>query len=34
MIAITINDEAFLALAPKPWIPSAKIVGNIIDMKK
>ncbi len=34
MIAITMYDEARLARAPSPKIPSAKIVGNMIDMKK
>src|SRR6202011_4976998 len=34
MIAITMNDDAFFAHRPRPKIPSAKIVGNMIDMKK
>ena len=34
MIAMTMNAEAFLARAPRPKMPSAKIVGNMIDMKK
>ena len=34
MMAMTIKAEAFLARAPSPKIPSAKIVGNMIDMKK
>ena len=34
MIAITMYADAFLARAPSPKIPSAKIVGNMIDMKK
>jgi len=34
MIAITMNEDAFLAREPSPWMPSAKIVGNMIDMKK
>ena len=33
-IDITIKDEAFFVFAPKSLIPSANIVGNIIDMKK
>lgn len=33
-IAITINDAAFLVCGPRSLIPSAKIVGNMIDMKK
>jgi hypothetical protein len=34
MIAMTIKAEAFLARAPRPKIPRAKMVGNMIDMKK
>jgi len=34
MIAITIKADAFFARAPSPKMPSAKIVGNMIDMKK
>ena len=34
MIAMTMNDEAFFARWPRPKIPSAKMVGNMIDMKK
>ena len=34
MIAMTMNAEAFLARAPSPKMPSAKMVGNMIDMKK
>ena len=34
MMAMTMNDEAFFADWPSPKIPSAKIVGNMIDMKK
>jgi hypothetical protein len=33
-IDITINDEAFFVLGPRSFIPRAKIVGNITDMKK
>ena len=32
--AITKNDDPFFVKAPKSRIPKAKIVGNIIDMKK
>ena len=28
------NAEAFFARAPSPKIPSAKMVGNMMDMKK
>ena len=31
---MTIYAEAPFALAPSPKIPSAKMVGNMIDMKK
>ncbi len=31
---ITINEEAFLVCTPKSLMPNAKIVGNIIDIKK
>ena len=32
---ITMNEEAFLVLsAPTPSKPKAKMVGNMIDMKK
>src|SRR5208337_3440102 len=34
MIAMTIYAESLLARAPSPKIPSANIVGNMIDMKK
>ena len=34
MMAMTMKAEAFFARAPSPWMPSAKIVGNMIDMKK
>ena len=34
MIAMTMNADAFFARAPRPKMPSAKIVGNMIDMKK
>ena len=30
---ITRNDEAIFVSSPKPFIPSAKIVGNMMDMK-
>lgn len=33
-IAITINDEAFLVFSPKSLIPKAKMVGNMIDIRK
>lgn len=33
-IDITMNDEAFFVFGPKSFIPSAKIVGNVMDMKK
>lgn len=33
-IDITINEDAFFVLGPRSFIPRAKIVGNIIDMKK
>ncbi len=32
--AITIKEEAFLVLGPKSFIPKAKMVGNMMDMKK
>src|SRR5882672_12959617 len=28
------NDEARLVRGPRPWTASAKMVGNMIDMKK
>ena len=34
MIAITMKPDAFFARTPRPKMPSAKIVGNMIDMKK
>ena len=34
IIAITINDPAIFVFDPSPLIPSAKIVGNINDIKK
>ena len=34
MIAMTMKAEAFLARSPRPKMPKAKIVGNMIDMKK
>src|SRR5271170_1245616 len=34
MIAITIKYDALFALVPKPKMPRAKIVGNMIDIKK
>ncbi len=34
MIAMTMKADAFLARAPRPWMPSAKMVGNMMDMKK
>jgi len=33
-IAITRNDEAFFVFSPRSLIPRAKIVGNIIDIRK
>jgi hypothetical protein len=33
-IAITIHEEAFFVFSPKSLIPKAKIVGNMMDMKK
>ncbi len=33
-IAITSKDEAILEAAPNPAIPNAKMVGNMIDIKK
>ncbi len=32
--AITRNDDPFFVSVPKSLIPSAKIVGNITDIKK
>ena len=34
MMAMTMNAEAFFARAPRPKMPRAKMVGNMIDMKK
>ena len=34
MIAMTMKEEANLDFSPNPWMPNAKIVGNITDMKK
>jgi len=34
MIAMTMNEAASFERLPRPKIPSAKIVGNMIDMKK
>src|SRR6185503_10826415 len=34
MIAMTINDEPSLVRSPRPRIDAAKIVGNMMDMKK
>ena len=34
MMAITMNADAFFARTPRPKIPRAKMVGNMIDMKK
>ena len=34
MIAMTMKADAFFARAPRPKMPRAKIVGNMIDMKK
>jgi len=31
---MTMNEDAILVFDPKPKIPNAKIVGNMIDMKK
>jgi hypothetical protein len=33
-MAMTINDEASFDFSPNPKIPSEKMVGNMIDMKK
>ncbi len=33
-MAITMKAEALLVCGPSPWMPSAKMVGNMIDMKK
>ena len=33
-IAMITSDEPILVFSPKPLILSAKIVGNMIDMKK
>ena len=34
MMAMTMKAEAFLARAPRPKMPRAKMVGNMMDMKK
>src|SRR5277367_669042 len=34
MTAITISDPPIFVFGPSPFNPSAKIVGNISDMKK
>ena len=34
MMDITINEPASFVFSPRPFIPSAKMVGNISDMKK
>ena len=34
MIAMTMSDEPILACSPISLMPSANIVGNMIDMKK
>ena len=34
IIAITIMDAPILVFGPRPFIPNAKIVGNISDIKK
>lgn len=33
-IDITIKDEAFFVFGPRSLIPSANMVGNMIDIKK
>ena len=33
-MAITNNDPASFVFGPRPFKPSAKIVGNMIDRKK
>ena len=33
-IAMTINDAHFFVFSPRSLMPRAKIVGNMIDMKK
>ncbi|MNL60189.1 hypothetical protein D3C87_1839830 [compost metagenome] len=33
-MAMTMRDEAFLVLAPRPVVPRAKMVANMVDMKK
>jgi len=33
-MAMTMNADAFLVCGPSPFMPSAKMVGNMIDMKK
>ena len=33
-IDITIKEDAFLVFSPSPFIPRAKMVGNMMDMKK
>lgn len=32
--AITKNEDPFLVSVPKSFIPKAKMVGNMMDMKK
>jgi len=34
IIAITMNEPAIFVFGPRPFKPSAKIVGNISDIKK
>jgi hypothetical protein len=31
---MTMNEEAFLVFGPRSLIPKAKIVGNMMDIKK
>ncbi|MNL74741.1 hypothetical protein D3C87_2004210 [compost metagenome] len=33
-MAMTIREDAFLVPAPRPVVPSAKMVANMVDMKK
>jgi hypothetical protein len=34
IIAITRNEDALFARCPRPKMPRAKMVGNMMDMKK
>ena len=33
-MAMTIREDAFLVPAPRPVVPRAKMVANMVDMKK